>query len=136
MFDRLLGRSPKPPANALAVVRNITLGRTVVLDPLAWRRLGTEASFKMDRDTLEISAQGRISLDAGGYVHRFYTDDHPRRAWPDRKPMTSPCLSPGAAAIPTPPRPGGSGMTGCRTRSGWKMTCRPSSGSGFPRTRA
>jgi hypothetical protein len=76
LFDRLLGRSPKPPANALAVVRNITLGRTVVLDALAWRRLGTEASFRMERDTLEISAQGLIRLDAGGYVHRFYTDDH------------------------------------------------------------
>jgi hypothetical protein len=76
ILDRLFGRGGKPPANLLAVVRNITIGRTVVLDPLAWRRLGTEASFRMDRDTLSVTAQGLVKLDAGGYVHRFYTDDH------------------------------------------------------------
>lgn len=77
MFGKLFGRkNDESPSDHLAVVRNITVGRTVVLDPLAWRRLGTEASFKMDRDTLEITAQGLIKLDAGGYVHRFYTDDH------------------------------------------------------------
>jgi len=58
------------------MVRNVTVGRTVVLDPLAWRRLGPGAAFSLDRDTLEITAQGLIKLDAGGYVHRFYTDDH------------------------------------------------------------
>ena len=57
MFGKLFGRKEEAaPANPLAVVRNVTLGRTVVLDPLAWRRLGTEASFKMDRDVLEITA--------------------------------------------------------------------------------
>lgn len=77
MFGKLFGRKDEPaPTNRLAVVRNVTLGRTVVLDPLAWRRLGTEASFKMDRDVLEITAQGLVKLDAGGWVHRFYTDDH------------------------------------------------------------
>lgn len=76
MFDNLFGRKAPAATDHLAVVRNVTVGRTVALDPLAWRRLGTEASFKMDRDTLEITAQGLIKLDAGGYVHRFYTDDH------------------------------------------------------------
>jgi hypothetical protein len=77
MFGKLFGRKEEAaPTNSLAVVRNVTLGRTVVLDPLAWRRLGTEASFKMDRDVLEITAQGLVKLDAGGWVHRFYTDDH------------------------------------------------------------
>ncbi len=46
------------------------------LDPLAWRRLGDEAAFKLDRDTLVITGQGLVKLDEGGYVHRFYTDDH------------------------------------------------------------
>jgi len=57
-------------------VRNITVGRTVSLDPLAWRRLGDETRFTLDRDALEITAQGVITLDGGQYVHRFYTDDH------------------------------------------------------------
>ncbi|MDB5452615.1 MAG: hypothetical protein JWO33_1193 [Caulobacteraceae bacterium] len=75
MFEKLLGMvRSEPAASALAVVRNVTIGRTVVLDPLAWRRM-SGGSFRLDRDTLEITAQGLIKLDTGGYVHRFYTDD-------------------------------------------------------------
>ncbi|MDZ4373880.1 MAG: DUF2491 family protein [Phenylobacterium sp.] len=61
---------------AIPVVRNITVGRSVRLDPLAWRRLGSEARFRLDHDVLAITAQGRIDLGADGFVHRFYTDDH------------------------------------------------------------
>jgi hypothetical protein len=46
MFDRLFGRKPALEGNALPVVRNVTLGRTVTID-----------------------------LNEGGFVHRFYTDD-------------------------------------------------------------
>ncbi len=77
MFKRLFGQTPAPPATPkLAEVRNITVGRTVSLDPLAWRRLGDETHFSLDRDALEITAQGVVALDGGTYVHRFYTDDH------------------------------------------------------------
>ena len=77
MFKKLFGSSEKvAPANRLATVRNITVGRTVSLDPLAWRRLGDETQFALDRDVLDISAQGLVSLDSGQFVHRFYTDDH------------------------------------------------------------
>lgn len=77
MFTRLFGSGEKAaPAPALAQVRNITVGRTVSLDPLAWRRLGEETRFTLDRDALEITAQGVITLEGGQYVHRFYTDDH------------------------------------------------------------
>lgn len=62
-------------APAIPVVRNVTIGRSVRLDPLAWRRLGPDAKFRIDRDSLEIVAQGRIDLGADGYIHRFYTDD-------------------------------------------------------------
>lgn len=61
--------------SVVPVVRNITIGRSVRLDPLAWRRLGGETRFRLDRDTLEIVAQGRIDLGADGFVHRFYTED-------------------------------------------------------------
>jgi hypothetical protein len=47
----------------------------VRLDPLAWRRLGPDARFRLDTDTLEIVAQGRIDLGVDGFVHRFYTED-------------------------------------------------------------
>jgi hypothetical protein len=63
------------PTSALPVIRNVTIGRTVVLDPLAWRRFGGETKFALDRDTLEITAQGLIKLNDGAFVHRFYTDD-------------------------------------------------------------
>ncbi|MFN7109847.1 MAG: DUF2491 family protein, partial [Brevundimonas sp.] len=46
MFKKLFGSSSKvEPASKLATVRNITVGRTVSLDPLAWRRLGDETHF-------------------------------------------------------------------------------------------
>jgi hypothetical protein len=74
MFGKLFGRrdAQRP---ALPVIRNVTIGRTVVLDPLAWRRFGGETKFALDRDTLEITAQGLIHLNDGAFVHRFYTDD-------------------------------------------------------------
>lgn len=76
MFKRLFGSGEKtPPPVTLAEVRNITVGRTVSLDPLAWNRLGDETKFTLDRDALEITAQGVIDMD-GQFVHRFYTDDH------------------------------------------------------------
>jgi hypothetical protein len=75
MFNRLFGRKDGAPAAALPAIRNVTLGRTVMLDPLAWRRFGDERRFPLDRDTLIITAQGLIELSDGGFVHRFYTDD-------------------------------------------------------------
>lgn len=77
MFRKLFGRDRGgSQAPALPVVRNVTIGRTVVLDPLAWRRFGGATRFVLDRDTLEISAQGVVRLEDGTFVHRFYTDDH------------------------------------------------------------
>lgn len=77
VFDRLFRDKRKPPQRPpLAMVRNVTIGRTVVLDPLAWRRLGQGAIFGLETDTLEITAQGLVKLNEGGFVHRFYTDDH------------------------------------------------------------
>lgn len=74
MFGKLFGRKDAQRP-ALPVIRNVTIGRTVVLDPLAWRRFSGEARFALDRDTLEITAQGLIQLNDGAFVHRFYTDD-------------------------------------------------------------
>jgi hypothetical protein len=77
MFEKLFGRGGKgPAAPELPVVRNVTIGRTVVLDPLSWRRFGAATKFELDRDVLSITAQGLIALDDGAFVHRFYTDDH------------------------------------------------------------
>jgi hypothetical protein len=77
MLSRLFGRrEPAPLANALPTIRNVTLGRTVMLDPFAWKRFGAETKFPLDRDTLVITAQGLVALNEGGFVHRFYTDDH------------------------------------------------------------
>ncbi|WP_309644499.1 DUF2491 family protein [Phenylobacterium sp.] len=77
MFRKLFGKdTPKLAPPALPVVRNVTIGRTVILDPLTWRRFGSDTKFALDRDTLEITAQGVIALDDGAFVHRFYTDDH------------------------------------------------------------
>jgi len=69
------GRRGEAEAPALPVVRNVTIGRSVRLDPLAWRRLGNDAKFRLATDTLEVVAQGRIDLGSDGWVHRFYTED-------------------------------------------------------------
>lgn len=77
MLNRLFGRrETAAPAPALPAVRNVTLGRSVTVDPLAWKQYGAESRFPLDRDTLIITAQGFVPLDDGGFVHRFYTDDH------------------------------------------------------------
>lgn len=77
MFRKLFGRDQgKAGPEALPMIRNVTIGRTVVLDALAWRRFGGATRFALDRDTLEITAQGSVALDDGAFVHRFYTDDH------------------------------------------------------------
>ena len=76
MFGKLFKGKDQAPASQLPVVRNITIGRTVVLDPLAWRRFGDATRVQPGRDTLAITAQGVIQLDDGAFVHRFYTDDH------------------------------------------------------------
>ncbi|WP_297509095.1 YjfK family protein [uncultured Caulobacter sp.] len=75
MFGKLFGGKEDASRPALPVIRNVTIGRTVILDPLAWRRFGSETRFALDRDTLEITAQGLIQLNDGAFVHRFYTDD-------------------------------------------------------------
>lgn len=75
MFDRLFGRKQPLEGTELPVIRNVTLGRTVTVDPLAWRRFGDELLFPFDRDTLVIVAQGLVDLNEGGFVHRFYTND-------------------------------------------------------------
>ena len=74
IWKALFGGQDATPAKQVAVVRNITIGRQVRVDPLAWRML-EDTGFQLDRDTLEISAQGLIKLDDGSHVHRFYTDD-------------------------------------------------------------
>lgn len=74
IWGKLFGGGDAEPSRRVAEVRNVTIGRQVRVDPLAWRTL-EGATFSLDRDTLEITAQGVIKLDEGGYVHRFYTDD-------------------------------------------------------------
>jgi hypothetical protein len=69
------GRRDETPVTQLPVVRNVTIGRGVRLDPLAWRKLGSDTKFQLDTDTLEIVAQGHIDLGVDGHVHRFYTED-------------------------------------------------------------
>lgn len=69
------GRKDEARVSAVPVVRNVTIGRSVRLDPLAWRRYGDDTRVKLNIDVLNIVAQGRIDLAADGFVHRFYTED-------------------------------------------------------------
>jgi len=69
------GRKDEAKAPAVPVVRNITIGRSVRLDPLAWRRYGADTKVQLRADVLNIVAQGLIDLGADGFVHRFYTED-------------------------------------------------------------
>lgn len=69
------GKKDDAHDQVIPVVRNVTIGRTVRLDPLAWRRYGSDTKFALNVDVLEIVAQGRINLGADGFVHRFYTQD-------------------------------------------------------------
>jgi Protein of unknown function (DUF2491) len=75
VFGRLFGRAEAPQGPTLPVIRNLTIGRSLRVDPLAWRRFGSAARFGLETDSLDITAQGLINLGADGFVHRFYTDD-------------------------------------------------------------
>lgn len=75
MLDRLFGRKKALEVNSLPVIRNVTLGRTMTVDTLAWRRFGDELKFPFTGDTLIIVAQGLVDLNDGGFIHRFYTED-------------------------------------------------------------
>jgi hypothetical protein len=59
----------------LPAVEGVTLGRTVSLDPRAWRRHEGDTFFGLDQAELRITGQGYILLDAHNHVHRFYTDE-------------------------------------------------------------
>lgn len=75
ILERLFGGGgERRDAATVASVRNVTIGRQVRVDALAWKTL-PDTRFALDRDTLEITAQGLIRLDDGSHVHRFYTDD-------------------------------------------------------------
>lgn len=69
------GRKDEAAAPAVPVIRNVTIGRSVRLDPLAWRRYGADTRVQLRGDALNIVAQGLIDLGADGFVHRFYTED-------------------------------------------------------------
>nr|WP_296596162.1 DUF2491 family protein [Phenylobacterium sp.] len=76
MFRGLFGgRKDEARAPAVPVIRNVTIGRSVRLDPLAWRRYGADTRVQLRGDALNIVAQGLIDLGADGFVHRFYTED-------------------------------------------------------------
>lgn len=75
MFNRLFGRKQPLADTQLPIIRNVTLGRSMMVDPLAWRRFGDALRFPFDGDTLQIVAQGLVELGEGGFVHRFYTDE-------------------------------------------------------------
>jgi len=75
MLNRLFGRKQPLAGAQLPIIRNVTLGRSMMLDPLAWRRFGDALRFPFDGDTLQIVAQGLVELGEGGFVHRFYTDE-------------------------------------------------------------
>ena len=61
MFSRLFGKGREPAAQ-LPIVRNVTLGRSLKVDPLAWRRFGAEARFSLDRDTLEMTGERQFEF--------------------------------------------------------------------------
>lgn len=59
----------------LPVIHDVTIGRTVSLNPFVWQRHGADTWFGLDSPELAITAQGLIRTADGGHIHRFYTDD-------------------------------------------------------------
>lgn len=59
----------------LAIVHDLTVGRTVSLNPALWQRHGQETWFGLDHVDLAIVAQGLIRTEDGAHIHRFYTED-------------------------------------------------------------
>jgi hypothetical protein len=59
----------------LPAIHDVTIGRTVSLNPGLWTRHGQDSWFGLDQPELAITAQSIIRTDDGSHIHRFYTDD-------------------------------------------------------------
>ena len=65
-------------SDVLPEILNITIGRTIIIDPMITTNLGETTYFCLDSGTLPITAQGIVDLSTDSdtsFVHRFYTDD-------------------------------------------------------------
>jgi hypothetical protein len=59
----------------LQVIFDVTIGRTVSVDPRLWQRHGPDTWFGLDSAELRITAQSLIRTEDGSHIHRFYTDE-------------------------------------------------------------
>ena len=54
---------------------NLTIGRTVELDPLAYRFWPDDCLIKLETPSWLVVAQGHVDLGSGSHLHRFYPSD-------------------------------------------------------------
>ena len=60
---------------AIPTLMNITIGRAVEIEELAYKMWSDDCLVGLDSPTLEIVAQGHCDLGEGAHLHRFYPND-------------------------------------------------------------
>jgi len=52
------------------------IGQPLYVDPLALQLLGDDSRLELPDTTLVVGARGRVDLGDGGFLYRYYTEDH------------------------------------------------------------
>jgi hypothetical protein len=73
MFGIFKSRKSKQ-APAIPTLLNVTIGRAVEVERLAYEFWPDDCLVELDSSTLEIVAQGQCDLGEGAHLHRFYPD--------------------------------------------------------------
>lgn len=77
MFGFFKKKPAAPEQNIIVVpeIRRMTIGRVVTLDSLVSELLPKETLLVIDTNSFDIVAQGKVELDEGTTIHRFYPED-------------------------------------------------------------
>ena len=73
-FKKLVG-DKSMESQMVPEMMGLTIGRTIELDPLAYKFWPKDSLVDIERDSWLIVAQGHVNLGEGSYLHRFYPAD-------------------------------------------------------------
>lgn len=74
-FLKKRGRGDKTDQSPVVEMMGLTIGRTVEIDPLAFKFWPDDCLVEAERDSWLVVAQGLIDLGEGSFLHRFYPAD-------------------------------------------------------------
>ncbi len=74
-FLKKFGKQEDQKPSPVVEVMGLTIGRTVEIDPLAFKFWPNDCLVDVERDSWLVVAQGIVDLGEGSFLHRFYPAD-------------------------------------------------------------